>query len=436
MLGKTDIMPLTFTGFVKDWLLVIAFTGSCWLLNSCSKEHEVISSEEKGKLGIRIGLEMNIQENRLQLKSTAGTEDFEVMIYHASGELLHRYEKASDLPAQIELEPGDYYVTASSKNFMAAAFDNPYYSGHSGTVTLNANEYKTIDVICSLANCAVTVKYSENIMQDFSDYFTEVGIADGKLLFAGNETRTGYFDLQPISITATLTATLENGTEYSKVLKGSIPVPGRGKLYEIGLDAGISEGYSAITILLDETMDTQIISINDNTSAGIQYGDLLITEIMYDPVVLTDTDGEWFEIFNHSSAEISLKDLVIRTASDQHVIASDILLAPGEYYLMARKEEAAAGTKYVYGTGISLTNTGGVIGIYTYGTDGTDGTEIASVAYDSGTGFPTATGASLNLDPGHFTADEAKAGSSWCTSIEIYDTGDLGTPGLENISCE
>ena len=113
-------------------------------------------------------------------------------------------------------------------------------------------------------------------MQDFSDYFTEVGIADGKLLFAGNETRTGYFDLQPISITATLTAVLENGTEYSKVLKGSIPGPERGKLYEIGLDAGISEGYSAITIVLDETMDTQIISINDNTSAGIQYGLSLI----------------------------------------------------------------------------------------------------------------------------------------------------------------
>jgi hypothetical protein len=434
MSGKTDLRPCSFTGFVKEWLFVITFMGSCCLLDSCSKEHEINSSEEKGKLGIRIGLEMKINENRLQLKSTAGTEDFEVMICHASGELLHRYENASDLPAQIELEPGDYYVTANSKNFMAAAFDNPYYSGHSGTITLNANEFKTIDVVCSLANCAVTVKYSESIMQDFSDYCTEVSIADGKLLFEGNENRTGYFDLQPISITATLTAMLENGTEYSKVLEGSIPVPGRGKLYEIGLDAGISEGYAAISIVLDETMETQIIYINDNTSAGIQYGDLLITEIMYDPVALSDTDGEWFEIFNHSSAEISLKDLVIRTASDQHVIESDILLAPGEYYLMTRKEEAAAGTKYVYGTGISLTNTGGVIGIYTYGTDGTDGTEIASVAY--GNGFPPATGASLNLDPAHFTADEAKTGTSWCAANEIYDTGDLGSPGLANSSCE
>jgi hypothetical protein len=432
---KTDIRPFSFTGIVKEWLFVIAFAASFCFLNSCSKEKEAGSSENKGSLGIRIGLEMNIHENRLQLKSSAGTEDFEVFVWQVPGGLLHHFEKASDLPSQIELDPGKYYVTANSKNFTAAAFENPYYSGKSDTITLYANEFKTIDVVCSLANCAVTVKYSERVRQDFSDYSTEVSIKDGKLLFTGDETRTGYFDLQPINIIATLTTVLENGTEYSKVLNGSIPDPVKGKLYEIGLDAGISEGYSAITIVLDETVEKQIIAINNNTPPGIKYGDLLITEIMYDPVALPDTDGEWFELFNCSAVEISLKDLVIRTASNQHTITEDILLAPGEYYLMARKEGAAAGTKYVYGTGISLTNTGGAIGIYTYGTDGTDGTEIVNVAYND-TDFPSATGASLNLNPGRFSADEAKNGSSWCLGSDVYDTGDLGSPGLANCSCE
>jgi len=436
MLKKTNLKPFSFTGFVKGWLFVTAVTGSFCFLNSCSKEHEQDLSENKGRLGIKVGLEMNIHEKKLQLKSTSGTEDFEVLIYHASGELMQRFDKASELPAQIELDPGDYYVTANSKNFMAAAFENPYYSGKSATITLNANEFKTIDVVCSLANCAVTVKYSENIRQDFSDYYTEVGIAGGKLLFAGNETRTGYFDLKPISIMARLTKVMENGTESSKVLNGSIPNPEKGKLYEIELDASLSEGYSAIHIVLDETMEKNVIAINDTASSGMKYGDLLITEIMYDPVALSDADGEWFEVYNHSANEISLKDLVIRTSSDHHVITADIIVAPGEYYLMARKVEAAAGTKYVYGTGISLTNSGGTIGIYTYGTDGTDGMEIASVTYDDGTDFPAATGASLNLSLDHFSAGEAKSGSSWCLGNDVYNTGDLGSPGLANSSCE
>lgn len=436
MLRKTGIRPSSFTGFVKGWLFVIAFAGSSCYYGSCSREPEIYSSGEKGKLGIRIGLEMKIQESRLQLKSTAATEDFEVLVFYASGGLVQRFEKASDLPAQIELDPGDYYVTANSKNFMAAAFENPFYSGQSDTITLDAGEFRTIDVVCSLANCAVTVKYSGNIMRDFSDYSTEVGIGEEKLLFAGDETRTGYFDLRPISITATLTAVLDNGTEYSKVLSGAIPGPERGKLYEIELDAGITGGYSAINIILNDTTERCTITIGDSISSGIKYGDLLITEIMYNPVALPDTDGEWFELYNHSAADISLKDLVIRTLSASHVIAADITVAPGEYFLMARKEEAAAGTKYVYGTAINLTNTGGAIGIYTYGTDGTDGKEIANVAYDNGTGFPSATGASLNLSPGHFDADEAKTGSSWCLGSDIYDTGDMGSPGLANCSCE
>ncbi len=436
MLKKTDFKTFFLIRMLSGWLLLIAISGSIYSLHSCSKDHETKPSEDKGKLGIRVGLEMNIYENKLQLKSTAGTEDFEVHIYKASGELVQRYEKASDLPSEIELDPGDYYVTASSNNFMTAAFENPYYSGRSATVTLNASEIKTIDVVCSLANCAVTVTYSDNIRQDFSDFYTEVSIAGEVLLFSRDEARMGYFDLQPISIMARLTSVLANGTEYSKVLNGQIPLPEKGKLYEIELDASITEGYYAINIILDESMEPQIISINDNTMPGISYGDLLVTEIMYDPVALADTDGEWFEVHNRSAAEINLRDLVIRTSSAWHVIGADILLAPGEYYLMARKEEAAEGTKYVYGTGINLTNTGGSVGLFTYGTDGTDGTEIASVEYGSGAGFPSASGASLNLDPGHFNADEAKAGSSWCTGTEIYYTGDLGSPGLANSSCE
>ncbi len=417
-------------------LFITAICGSFVFFVSCSRDDASNPAESKGKLGITVGLEMNVYENRLHLKSTNGAEDFEVMIYKASGELLQRYERAVDLPSEIEMDPGDYYVTASSKNFMVAAFENPYYSGRSETITLNANEFKTINVVCSMANCAVAIHYSDKIKQDFSDYFTEVSIADEMLLFTGDEVRRGFFDLQPISIRAHLSAVLANGSEYEEVLNGEILQPEKGKLYEVELDAGISEGYSVINITLDETMEQQTITISNDVSTGPGYGNLLITEIMYDPVALSDTDGEWFEVYNPSAGDISLKDLVIKTTSAYHVIGTDIVLAPGDYFLMARKEEAAEGTKYVYGTGINLTNTGGEIGIFTYGTDGTDGVEIINIAYGSGAGFPAATGASLNLDPDHFSAGDSKAGSSWCAATEIYQTGDLGSPGLPNSRCE
>ena len=57
----------------------------------------------------------------------------------------------------------------------------------------------------------------------------------------------------------------------------------------------------------------------------IDYGDLLVTEIMLDPVAVSDSNGEWFELYNTSSSPIALvnwsdkypvKDLVVTLNCD------------------------------------------------------------------------------------------------------------------------
>lgn len=413
------------------FICIIFFTGAC------SKDNDVDTLKTKARLSINVDMEMKINESFIELKSTSNTQDFQVSLFKATGELVLSYERASALPSEIELDPGEYYVTSHSNNYAAAAFSNPYFEGRTENIILNANDFKTIHVKCVLANCAITIKYSDYIKQNFSDYITEVGIGSDKLLYGKDEIRLGFFDLQPINIKATLTYTLPNGSVYHKILSGVINNPEKGKLYETELDAGITEGYSVINIVLDESIEKQTVKIDDKNSDQILYGDLLITEIMYDPKALPDTDGEWFEVYNNSMKNINLKNIVISTTSANHTITSEIILSPGEYFLLARKDEAAEGPKYIYGTSITLTNTNGTIRLSTYGTDGTNGTEIAGVSYDNGSTFPrNANGASLSLNPLKFNADLAKSGSSWCLGSTVYNTGDYGTPGLPNKNCE
>ncbi len=419
-------LPSVLSGLV----LLIIITGSC------SEKDDSSPNTNKARLCINLNVEMKINESSIAMKSTLDTRNFKVLLYKASGEFIMNYEKASDLPSEIELEPGEYYVIAHSDNFAVAAFDNPYYVGKTDTIFLKPNDFKTVEVTCSLANCAVTITYSDNIKQSFSDYYTEVSIGTDKLVFDKAETRLGYFDIQAMNVKSFLMYTLPNGSQYSKELSGKISNPGSGKLYEVVLDAGITEGYTAINILLDETVEKQTLKINDTESDEIQYGDLLISEIMYDPVSLSDADGEWFEVYNNSTKNINMLNLVIKTSSSSHIITSEINLAPGEYYLFAKKDEAVNGPKYIYGSAINLTNTGGSISISTYGSDGTDGFEIAAITYDNGSSFPKASGASLNLSPALYDVDLAKSGSSWCLSTSVYNTGDFGTPGLPNDECE
>ncbi|MBA7579346.1 hypothetical protein ES708_21216 [subsurface metagenome] len=166
-------------------------------------------------------------------------------------------------------------------------------------------------------------------------------------------------------------------------------------------------------------------------------GELLITEIMYNPLALSDTDGEYFELKNVSEETINLMDLVIRRGSnnDIHVISDDLPLFPGEIILLGCSSTAASEVDYVY-SNISLLNIGDEIFINTYGTDGTDGSVICVVDY-SAPGFNTSlSGVSIQLDPSISDVNNARLGTNWCESTSAYSTGDLGSPGLENASCQ
>jgi hypothetical protein len=50
--------------------------------------------------------------------------------------------------------------------------------------------------------------------------------------------------------------------------------------------------------------------------------------------------------------------------------------------------------------------------------------------------FPNGSGKSISLNPIFMNAASAVLGTSWCVSTSAYNTGDLGTPGLANDSCQ
>jgi hypothetical protein len=408
------------------------------VINSCRKD-DGSPLNEKGKISIKLGIEIDIKDTGKNLKSTLQADSFKVIIYNTTGAVVLEFENAIDLPGEIELIPGEYYVVANSKNFMPAAFENPYYFGRSENFVLENEEHRMVNVNCELANCAVSVIYSENIQNDFSDYYAIVSIEGGALIFNSNEIRMGYFDLAPLSIEAVLEYSLTGGSTATKTLTGIIDNPQAKKHYEIHIDASLADGQAAVIIHLDESIDPEVIEITDDSvdiiPGPVGYGDLLITEIMYDPSAISDTEGEWFEIYNNSLSDIDINQLVIKRASDLHIINQEIVLSPGEYFVLARSENATTASKYVYGSDITLTNTGGELIIANFGTDGSNGSEIASVNYGD-TGFPDPVGASINLDPSYFNVEQAKSGFSWCESTVAYDTGDLGTPGVENSSCD
>jgi hypothetical protein len=405
-----------------------------FLFTECSKKDHS-DNKPTGKLSVSLGIQVSSYDVYSDLKA-ASAADFKVIIYTSEDAVAASYDKASEMPAEIELPEGSYYVVANSVENPPAAFDKPYFYGISNSITVTAGQVSPITVTCAISNILVSIIYSDAVKKDFSDYSTSVSNSAGSLVFSKSEIRTGYFNGGPLYIEASLYYTSATEGVKVKTLSGTIDNPEPHKHYEVHIDASLTDGTTQINLTVDETVPTEIVNITENPVPGeIGYGDLLITEIMYDPTALSDAAGEWIEVYNASPAEINLKDLVIRKATGSgHKISSDVLLPSHKYAVLSRSDTATAAPDYVYSS-ISLTNTADQIIINKYGTNGLDGTIICSVSYSSALGFPTGSGSSIQLDLSSYDVESAKLGTNWCTSKLAFTTGDKGSPGSANAEC-
>jgi len=160
-------------------------------------------------------------------------------------------------------------------------------------------------------------------------------------------------------------------------------------------------------------------------------GDLIITEFMINPSAVSDTKGEWIEIFNTSDSDLVLNGLVLSDAgSNKHSLSSDedIIIRSEEFFLMARNsdpdENGGISPDYVY-SNFTLGNTEDEIILSL-----ADQTILDEIAYNSD--WPVYPGASLELNPGIIDPESNNTHDKWHPAIDTYGAGDLGTPGLSN----
>ncbi len=411
------------------------------IMISCQKD-EVKTTKQYGSLHIDIGLFISVHNVNNHLKSTSAAEDLKVVIYRSDGTEVISFESGLIMPDVIELETGNYYAEAHSDNNLPAAFENPYYFGASEVFTINSNTQETVVISAELANTIVTVTYSDVIMTSFSAYTTTVSSTLGSLQYAMSETRMGYFQTMPLDILVELTYEKPDGTANSKTLSGSIPNPFANRHYEVRVDASIDEGMATFQVILDETtVLVEVVNLTDESApppaGAVGYGELLITEIMYNPSALSDSDGEWFEIYNNSDHNINLQNLILgRDDANRHTITESIELLPGAFHAVMRNVLALNITNsYLYGSDISLSNTGALLSIFNEGTETNPGALIFSINYGEAN-FPDAPGVSISLNPDLYNVTVALLGTSWCLATSIYGTGDAGTPGAINDICQ
>lgn len=157
--------------------------------------------------------------------------------------------------------------------------------------------------------------------------------------------------------------------------------------------------------------------------------ELVINEVMPDPIGIPDASGEWFEVT--SGASLDLRGLVVEGSNGAffEVTADEpVWIDPGQYLVFARSSDPVANgglprVDYTF-QAVSLLNTGGSLSLRR------DGVLIDTIDYTeddiaSGPGVALQrTGETTWAAPGNFVQD-------------LYgDSGNRGTPGAANAAPE
>ena len=208
-----------------------------------------------------------------------------------------------------------------------------------------------------------------------------------------------------------------------------------------------NDASAAIHPDASETRGDNVDSDCDGADFGttaLVAGDLVITEIMYDPDAVGDGEGEYFEVYNGTGHTVNLAGLVV---------ADDTAFGAADIFVVEEDLVAAVGDRLVFGVSADTTINGGITVDYDFPGGGVNFnnaaddlylgiphgagyTTIDSVSYDELASWPIAKGFSIELKDTQLTATANDSASNWCLATSVAgSTTDMGSPGAVSSGC-
>jgi hypothetical protein len=204
----------------------------------------------------------------------------------------------------------------------------------------------------------------------------------------------------------------------------------------VRLVAGLAIGnYSGDVTVTSTGATDRLEAANGNVNpaaACAPVGSIILTEIMQNPNTISDSDGEFFEVYNTTGSPIDMNGWLISDISN-----------PSENFTVTSSVIVPANGYAVFGSNGDTGVNGGITLDYDYDGfflgNGSDeisiqcnGTVIDEVSWDNGATFPDPNGSSMELSVTALNSVDNDLGSNWGEATTAYDANNNGTPGTVN----
>ena len=165
-------------------------------------------------------------------------------------------------------------------------------------------------------------------------------------------------------------------------------------------------------------------------------GEVVITEIMPDSGAVDDADGEWFEVYFASAADLNGLQMGTTSGVVGYTIMQDDCLSvtAGSYVVFSKNATGANGGLPSGAIDFNTLNLGNSA---TPGNPNTLFVGLGGTALDTANWFTSSTGVAQSLDPDALDATLNETAANWCAAAlgDTYGAGDRGTPGAANPQC-
>lgn len=315
--------------------ILFTLTLAVLAFSACNKE--AVDLKGKGQMSINLTSEGEFTPSTKADETNPDVVDintFEVSILNASGASVYSWENLAAVPAVIAMDPASYTIKANSPGKLDVAWNQPIYEG-TQTFAVEAGKVANIDLTCKLSNMKVTVKCTDNFIEELNPDFTiKVSTANGfleytKAIIDKGTAQAGYFTVAPITVDIKGTRKLDGSTVSHYFTINEVAARDHhvftvdaSETGEVAVGGGISVDYS----VNQKDVDIQVGDLeenpieDDNTGAPVVKGASIAANSVVAPTLGSINVTYSLPIALASDANITLGDVPVSASVSGKVL--------------------------------------------------------------------------------------------------------------------
>lgn len=243
--------------------LLMAATGMLALGSCSSEDNPWNGSGDAGRLSVAVasdgGVFRNTRSDDTKATIVPDASEFKIALSRTDGSFHQTWANQEAFNREESFPIGEYEVEAFFGDAEQEGFTAPYYHASERAV-ITAGETKNVSLTASLANCMVSIRYTDEFTANFGNYSAALR-SEGHdyVVFAQNESRPAY--MCPSAIDLNLTLTNAAGKQVTIQPAGFQAQPRRHYIVTIGVNGNVNNGNLSLDVRFEENVVAETVNV-------------------------------------------------------------------------------------------------------------------------------------------------------------------------------